>query len=72
MYAQVFAGVDHFFFLAAAESDLDSELLSWTTTTSSSTRSSAGSYEITRLPLAALLGYDVRPWALARRLVGAR
>ena len=72
LYAQVFAGVDHFFFLATAaeepgdaalvpnhdDFELDAEL--------------GGSYEIVRLPVRALLGYDVRPRALARRVVGAR
>ena len=72
VYAQVFAGVDHFFFLATAESELDSDFLVSDHDDFELDAELGGSYEIARLPLASLLGYDVRPWALARRLVGAR
>jgi ADP-ribose pyrophosphatase YjhB (NUDIX family) len=68
VYAQVFAGADHFFFMATAQSEptgetrvpdhddfeLESEL--------------EGSYEITRLRTTQLLAYDVRPPELARRI----
>jgi len=68
VHAQVFAGVDHFFFMATAQSEppadqpapdhddfeLDSEL--------------DGSYEIVRVRVKAILGHDVRPLALARQI----
>ncbi len=68
LYAQAFAGVDHFFFAATAQTEivdpapipdhddfeLDGEL--------------GGSYEIVRLRVREILAYDVRPWALARRI----
>lgn len=68
LYAQAFSGVDHFFFMATAQSDpadngpspdhddfeLDAEL--------------EGSHEIARLRIGALRAYDVRPWAIAQRV----
>jgi 8-oxo-dGTP diphosphatase len=74
LYAQTFAGVDHFFFMAAASRDtafdgaapvpdhddweLEGEL--------------EGTYEIVRLARTAILAYDFRPWPLARRIARAR
>jgi 8-oxo-dGTP diphosphatase len=74
LYAQAFAGVDHFFFMATALSELLSDGVAsgrdnddWELE-----RELGGSYEIVQLPRTLILAYDVRPWALARRVAGAR
>jgi 8-oxo-dGTP diphosphatase len=73
LYAQTFAGVDHFFFIATTNADLprasavpvpdhdDWELES----------ELDGSYEIVLLQRTSILAHDVRPWALARRIARA-
>jgi len=70
LYAEVFAGIDHFFFLATAKElptvdhvgsgqghddfELDTEL--------------EGTYEVVRLPIGTILAHDVRPRRLALRI----
>lgn len=72
LYAQAFAGVDHFFFMATAQS----ELLSGRSASGHDhddwelERELGGSYEIVQLPRKTILAYDVRPRALARRVAG--
>ena len=68
LYAQVFAGVDHFFFLASTEAELDGAGIVPARDDFELGTELGGSYEIALLPLRALLGYDVRPWALAQRV----
>ena len=69
LYAQVFSGVDHFFFLASAASELSGERLAPDYNDLELDTESGGTYKLVRLPVRALLGYDVRPRALARRIV---
>ena len=68
LYAQAFAGVDHFFFLGTAESGLDAARLAAGEDDFELESELGGSYEIARLPVRAVLGFDVRPWELARRV----
>lgn len=70
LYAQVFGGVDHFFFSAAAISEIDDEEPAPTREDFELEGETDGSYEIATLPARMLLAYDVRPWELA--LVVAR
>lgn len=72
LYAQAFAGVDHFFFMATARSELLTDEAAsgrdhddWELE-----RELGGSYEIVQLQRKVLLAYDVRPWALAKRVAG--
>jgi ADP-ribose pyrophosphatase YjhB (NUDIX family) len=71
LYAQVFAGVDHFFFLATTPSELVVEGIVADHDDLELEAESGGSHELARLPVRALLGYDVRPRALALRVVRA-
>jgi ADP-ribose pyrophosphatase YjhB (NUDIX family) len=69
LHAQVFAGVDHFFFLATAAAGPDDEALVPNHDDFELDTELGGSYEIVRLSVRTLLGYDVRPRELAQRLV---
>jgi len=66
LHAQVFGGVDHFFFSAAALSEIDDEGLAPARDDFELEGETDGSYEIAMLPARMLLAYDVRPWELAQ------
>ena len=72
LFAETFAGVDHFFFLASAPT----ELLPKTPPPQYLADSDfpgefEGTYETVRLERDTILAYDVRPVGLARRVAGA-
>ena len=66
LHAQVFGGVDHFFFSAASLSEIDDEGPAITREDFELEGETDGSYEIAMLPARMLLAYDVRPWELAQ------
>ena len=66
LHAQVFAGVDHFFFAARALSEFDDSVELPESDDFELDGELDGTFEIARLPATTLLAYDVRPWALAR------
>lgn len=70
LHAQVFGGADHFFFAAAALSEIDNEVPVSGGDDLELEGELDGSYEVATLPARMLLAYDVRPWELA--LVVAR
>jgi 8-oxo-dGTP diphosphatase len=73
LYAQTFAGVDHFFFIATtnAEPPQDSAVPRPDHDDWELEGELDGSYEIVQLQRKAILAHDVRPWALARRIARA-
>jgi hypothetical protein len=71
LHAQVFAGVDHFFFAARALSEFDDSVELPEDDDFELDGELDGTFEIARLRATTLLAYDVRPWALARRVARA-
>jgi hypothetical protein len=71
LHAQVFAGVDHFFFAARALSEFDESVDLPESDDFELDGELEGTFEIARLPATTLLAYDVRPWALARSVARA-
>lgn len=73
LYAQAFAGVDHFFFMGTTNSDLpQGDAVTFVDHDDWELESELdGSYEIVQLQRKTILAHDVRPWALARRIARA-
>jgi hypothetical protein len=71
LHAQVFAGVDHFFFAARGLSELDENVELPESDDFELDGELEGTFEIARLQATTLLAYDVRPWALARSVARA-
>jgi 8-oxo-dGTP diphosphatase len=71
LYAQAFSGVDHFFFSATASGGVGDAALTRRGDDFELDGELDGTYELARLRVAALLGYDVRPLELAQRIVRA-
>jgi ADP-ribose pyrophosphatase YjhB (NUDIX family) len=72
LHAQAFGGVDHFFFSAAAVSEIDDTVPAPASDEFELEGEADGSYEIATLPARMLLAYDVRPWELAQVVARAR
>jgi len=71
LYAQMFSGVDHFFFLALCHSDVRPARLAAEHDDLELAGEHAGSHGIVLVPRSELLAHDVRPWPLGRRIVRA-